>query len=241
MTRLVALRRIILPQAMRVIIPPIGNEVISMVKLTSVASVIQYAEILHNAQTIYYANARVIELLIVAAIWYLAVVTVLSIGQHFLEKHFVRGRDGGQRKRAVVVDQREGGLSHAADGGRRQIHKHFGSAARAAGCVARGRAGARCCASSARPAPARARCCAASTSWKASTAAPMWVGGELVGYRREGDASARALPDREARAQRRHRHGVPALQPVPAHDRAGKHHRGPVQVPQPGRGAAPRR
>ncbi|GGH16553.1 ABC transporter permease [Alsobacter metallidurans] len=91
MTRLTTLRRIVLPQAMRVIIPPIGNEVISMVKLTSVASVIQYAEILRNAQTIYFANARVIELLIVAAIWYLAVVTVLSIGQFFLEKRYARG------------------------------------------------------------------------------------------------------------------------------------------------------
>ncbi|MEO8137402.1 MAG: amino acid ABC transporter permease, partial [Betaproteobacteria bacterium] len=85
MTRLTLLRRIVLPQAMRVIIPPVGNEVISMVKLTSVASVIQYSEILRNAQTIYYANARVMELLIVAAIWYLVVVTVLSIGQYFLE------------------------------------------------------------------------------------------------------------------------------------------------------------
>ncbi|MBL8831530.1 MAG: amino acid ABC transporter permease [Rhodospirillales bacterium] len=91
MTRLTALRRIVLPQAMRVIIPPVGNEAVSMVKLTSVASVIQYAEILRNAQTIYYANARTIELLIVAAIWYLAVVTVLQVGQHFLEKHFSRG------------------------------------------------------------------------------------------------------------------------------------------------------
>src|SRR6478609_4764111 len=91
MTRLTTLRRIVLPQAMRVIIPPVGNEVISMVKLTSVASVIQYAEILRNAQTIYYANARVMELLIVAAIWYLVVVTVLSIGQHVLERRFARG------------------------------------------------------------------------------------------------------------------------------------------------------
>jgi len=91
MTRLTTLRRIVLPQAMRVILPPIGNEVISMVKLTSIASVIQYAEILRNAQTIYFANARVIELLIVAAFWYLAVVTVLSVGQYFIEKHFARG------------------------------------------------------------------------------------------------------------------------------------------------------
>ncbi len=92
MTGLKTLRRIVLPQAMRVIIPPVGNEFISMVKLTSIASVIQYSEILRNAQTIYYANARVIELLIVAAVWYLAVVTVLQTGQFFLERHFARGR-----------------------------------------------------------------------------------------------------------------------------------------------------
>ncbi|HZG21943.1 MAG TPA: amino acid ABC transporter permease [Herbaspirillum sp.] len=101
MTRLTALRRIVLPQAMRVIIPPVGNEVISMIKLTSVASVIQFSEILHNAQTIYFANARVIELLIVATIWYLAVVTVFSIGQHFLEQVFSRERRARARTRAA--------------------------------------------------------------------------------------------------------------------------------------------
>jgi polar amino acid transport system permease protein len=53
MTRLRSLRRIILPQAMRVVIPPLGNEFISMIKLTSLASVIQYAEVLHNAENIY--------------------------------------------------------------------------------------------------------------------------------------------------------------------------------------------
>ncbi|ALX44738.1 amino acid ABC transporter permease (plasmid) [Burkholderia humptydooensis] len=91
MARLQALRRIILPQAMRMIVPPIGNELIGMVKLTSLASVVQYAEMLHNAQNIYYANARVIELLIVAGIWYLAVVTVLSFAQARVERRFARG------------------------------------------------------------------------------------------------------------------------------------------------------
>lgn len=91
MTRLTILRRIVLPQAMRVIIPPVGNEMVSMVKLTSVASVIQYSEILHTAQTVYYANARVIELLFVAGAWYLLVVTILNIGQIFLERRFSRG------------------------------------------------------------------------------------------------------------------------------------------------------
>ncbi|HEY0210592.1 amino acid ABC transporter permease [Acerihabitans sp.] len=91
MTRLHALRRIILPQAMRVIIPPIGNEFISMVKTTSLASMIQYSELLYNAQTIYFANARVMELLFVAGIWYLVAVTLLSLGQIQLERHFGRG------------------------------------------------------------------------------------------------------------------------------------------------------
>ncbi|WP_296258099.1 MULTISPECIES: amino acid ABC transporter permease [unclassified Pseudomonas] len=91
MPRLQALRRIILPQAMRIIIPPVSNEFIGMVKMTSLASVIQYSELLHNAQNIYYANARVMELLIVAGIWYLAVVTVLTFCQGKLERRFARG------------------------------------------------------------------------------------------------------------------------------------------------------
>jgi len=92
MTRLMTLRRIVLPQAMRVIIPPIGNEVVSMVKLTSMASVIQYPDILRNAQTVYYANGLVIELLLVASAWYLGVVTLLSLGQMALERYFAKGQ-----------------------------------------------------------------------------------------------------------------------------------------------------
>ena len=91
MPKLQALRRVILPQAMRVIVPPIGNELIGMVKLTSLASVIQYAEMLHSAENIYYANARVIELLMVSGVWYLVVVTVLSLLQSRVELRFARG------------------------------------------------------------------------------------------------------------------------------------------------------
>ncbi|WP_028003940.1 amino acid ABC transporter permease [Sinorhizobium meliloti] len=91
MTQMMMLRRIVLPQAMRVMVPPVGNEVIGMVKLTSLASVIQYSEILHNAQIIYFANTRVLELLLVASFWYLLVVSVLSIGQHYIERYFGRG------------------------------------------------------------------------------------------------------------------------------------------------------
>jgi polar amino acid transport system permease protein len=86
-----ALRRIILPQAMRVVVPPLGNQFIGMIKTTSLASVIEYAELLHNAENIYYANAKVMELLFVAAFWYLVMVTALSLGQSRLERRFARG------------------------------------------------------------------------------------------------------------------------------------------------------
>ena len=91
MGRLQALRRIILPQAMRVVVPPLANEFIGMVKATSLASVIQYPEVLHEAENIYYANSRVIELLIVAGLWYLLVVSVLTPLQMLVERHFARG------------------------------------------------------------------------------------------------------------------------------------------------------
>jgi polar amino acid transport system permease protein len=91
MGRLRALYRIVLPQAMRVVIPPLGNEFIGLVKATSLASVVQYPEVLHNAENIYYANSRVIELLIVAGLWYLAVVSILTPAQILLERRFARG------------------------------------------------------------------------------------------------------------------------------------------------------
>ncbi|MFK4654264.1 polar amino acid transport system permease protein [Bradyrhizobium japonicum] len=95
MHRLQALRRIILPQAMRMIVPPIGNELIGMVKWTSLASVIQFSEMIHNVQNIYYVNSYVIELLIVAAIWYLVVVTILSVVQQRIERYYARGSGRG--------------------------------------------------------------------------------------------------------------------------------------------------
>jgi polar amino acid transport system permease protein len=98
MTRLMTLRRIVLPQAMRVIIPPTGNETISMLKTSSLVSVIAYAELLYSAQLIYAANYRTIPLLIVASLWYLIVTTILSIGQYYLERYYGRGTARGQRE-----------------------------------------------------------------------------------------------------------------------------------------------
>jgi polar amino acid transport system permease protein len=91
MTRLKTMRRIVLPQAMRVIIPPTGNETISMLKTSSLVSVIAYTELLYTVQLIYAANYRQIPLLIVASLWYLFVTSILSIGQYFLERRFGRG------------------------------------------------------------------------------------------------------------------------------------------------------
>jgi polar amino acid transport system permease protein len=83
--------RIVFPQAMRVIIPPVGNELISMVKGTSLVSVIAMADLLYTAQLIYARTYETIPLLVVASLWYLAVVSVLTLAQHALERHYGRG------------------------------------------------------------------------------------------------------------------------------------------------------
>src|SRR5215468_3290260 len=91
MTRALTMRRIILPQAMRVIIPPTGNETISMLKTSSLASVITVTELLYAVQLIYSVNFKTIPLLIVASIWYLIVTSVLTVGQYYIERHYARG------------------------------------------------------------------------------------------------------------------------------------------------------
>jgi polar amino acid transport system permease protein len=91
MTRRQTLRLVILPQAMRVILPPTGNEVISMLKTSSLVSSAGVIELLGAASNISAANYETMQLLIVASLWYLIVTTVLSIGQYYLERHFSRG------------------------------------------------------------------------------------------------------------------------------------------------------
>ncbi len=91
MNRMRIMRKIVLPQAMRVIIPPTGNETISMLKTTSLVSVISLHELLYSAQIIYSHNYKTIQLLIVASIWYLIVTSILSVGQYYVERHYTRG------------------------------------------------------------------------------------------------------------------------------------------------------
>lgn len=85
------MRRIVLPQAMRVIIPPTGNEFISMLKTTSLASVVIYGELLRRSRDIYTTNLQTLELLMVASLWYLVLTSVATVGQYYVERRFARG------------------------------------------------------------------------------------------------------------------------------------------------------
>jgi len=90
------MRRIVLPQAMRVIIPPTGNETISLLKTTSLVSTIAVGDLLYSAQSIYARTFETIPLLLVVSIWYLAIVSIMSIGQGYLERHFSRDEARGK-------------------------------------------------------------------------------------------------------------------------------------------------
>jgi len=91
MPRTLMMRRIVLPQAMRIIIPPTGNETITMLKTTSLVAVIAANDLLTRAQAIYSSNYAIIELLLVASFWYLLLTSVASVFQYFLERRFARG------------------------------------------------------------------------------------------------------------------------------------------------------
>ncbi|MCZ4602849.1 amino acid ABC transporter permease [Streptomyces sp. Lzd4kr] len=85
------MRRIVLPQAMRVIVPPMGNEVVNMLKTTSLVSVIAGNDLMTNLQQVYSQNYKVIPLLVVASLWYLLLTAVLSLAQRQLERRYGRG------------------------------------------------------------------------------------------------------------------------------------------------------
>jgi polar amino acid transport system permease protein len=98
MSRRKTLRRIVLPQAMRVIIPPTGNQTITMLKTTALVLVIALPDLLTSVQVIYSRNFLQIPLLIVACSWFVLLTGLLTIGQQFLERRFGRGQ---QRTGAV--------------------------------------------------------------------------------------------------------------------------------------------
>ncbi|KZE94688.1 Inner membrane amino-acid ABC transporter permease protein YecS [Agromyces sp. NDB4Y10] len=114
MSPLYTFRRVLLPQAMRVIIPPMGNETISMLKNTSLLSVIAVLELYTQATVISSQNLKQVELLIVASLWYLFLTSVLSIPQYYLERRYGRGSSRSlpptplQRLRRAIDARRPG-------------------------------------------------------------------------------------------------------------------------------------
>jgi polar amino acid transport system permease protein len=105
--RLQIMRRIVLPQAMRVIVPPTGNETISMLKNTSLVLVIgSVFDLLFETQQIYNATYQTIPLLIVASIWYLVMTSVLYVGQYFIERRFGRGFSRSEQRRNKLLSLR---------------------------------------------------------------------------------------------------------------------------------------
>ncbi|SJM59546.1 amino acid ABC transporter permease [Gulosibacter sp. 10] len=96
-------RRIVLPQAIRTILPPTGNQVISMLKATSLVSVIAFPDLLYSVQAVYSRTFETIPLLLVATIWYLIITTILMIGQHFIERHYDRSDRSQRRRRPIRV------------------------------------------------------------------------------------------------------------------------------------------
>ncbi|MGW7042977.1 amino acid ABC transporter permease [Streptomyces avermitilis] len=85
--------RIVLPQAMRSIVPPAGNMLIGTLKGTSIVSVIAVQDLLYSVQLVYHRTYQVIPLLMVATVWYVVVTSVLGVGQYYVEKHYARGSE----------------------------------------------------------------------------------------------------------------------------------------------------
>ncbi|MEU8568419.1 amino acid ABC transporter permease [Streptomyces pathocidini] len=92
MTHGKTLRRVVLPQAMRVIVPPTGNEFINMLKTSSLAaSACQFPELLRATSDIGQTSGAVVEMLFLAVIWYLILTSIFSVGQFYIERHYAKG------------------------------------------------------------------------------------------------------------------------------------------------------
>lgn len=109
-------RHTVLPQAMRAILPPAGNEIIGQLKTTAVVSVISLQDVLFSAQIIYQRTYEVIPLLLVATLWYLLLTSVLSVGQYYVERYYGRGVTRKEKRSwlraAPAANKTEGSVTH---------------------------------------------------------------------------------------------------------------------------------
>ena len=101
MTRGQTLRRIVLPQALRIVIPPIGNDTISMLKFTSLVSVLALPDLLYSAQMVYARTYQTVPLLLVATIWYLVLTTILTAIEHAVERRLKSEHRAGANSRGL--------------------------------------------------------------------------------------------------------------------------------------------
>ena len=235
------MRRIVLPQAMRVIVPPTGNETIAMLKDTSLVAFVPYYELFFQLQAIGARTFQLFPMLVAACLWYLAMTSVLMVGQHFLERRYAAAPGaaptGPQRTSLVRTWLRlpsNWGGSMSADVGQRptrrwsrprRVRKCFGRLEVLKGIDLE-------------VLPREVMCIIGPSGSGKSTflrcinhlekinGGRLWVDGELVGYRQQRRQAVRAAGEGGGRAPPGHRHGVPALQPLPAHDRARQRHRG---------------
>lgn len=91
MTQSKTMRRVVLPQALRVIIPPTGNEFINLLKTSSLVYVVTYGELMRTTSQIGSTSYAVMEMLFVASLWYIVMTSVFSVGQYYLERRYARG------------------------------------------------------------------------------------------------------------------------------------------------------
>jgi polar amino acid transport system permease protein len=245
--------RIVLPQAMRTILPTAFNDIIGLAKGTSNLYILALPELFYTIQIIYRRNLEVIPLLMVATVWYLVILTVLSVVQHYIERHFSRGAlrnpprsrlagvaRGLWRSKAPVAAEASGhrrcartgagaALDRSAHAGRRgHDPRRVQELRRAQG--ARRRDAHR--AAGQRDGDPRA-VGLGQVDAAARHQPPGARGRRLHRHRRRTHRlparrrhALRAARERDPQAPCRRRHGVPELQPVPAPHGAGEHRRG---------------
>jgi polar amino acid transport system permease protein len=111
MTSTRTMLRVVFPQALRVAVPPIANETINLLKSTSLVAFISVPDLLYSVQQIYSTTFQVMPLLVVASIWYMVIVSLLSVGQFFIEKRLGNVPGGSARRRPgpeQALDRLEG-------------------------------------------------------------------------------------------------------------------------------------
>jgi polar amino acid transport system permease protein len=104
MARMLTMRRIILPQAMRVIVPPTGNETIAMLKDTALLAYVPVTnELFFQLQAVGNRTFQLFPMLVASCLWYLVMTSVLMVAQYFLERHFARGVQGRAKERLYIA------------------------------------------------------------------------------------------------------------------------------------------